>query len=96
MNSLFPIIFAGLLFVPLTWRSFAAASICKEVIEGRTTKEALFFIYFQGALFTGFPIYLANSVKINFPTGLVILALLATGLAHLYFGIKAGLKVMNK
>lgn len=88
MEVLGTLIFWGFIWVTLTWRCFAVASICKEVAEGKTTKDALLFQLLQGAIFLFAAIGILWSGR-NITRIIVAGSLFITGVWYFYSCVKA-------
>ncbi|MDF7822850.1 hypothetical protein P4B35_02395 [Pontiellaceae bacterium B12227] len=93
MNTIEPIIFYGSIWVVLTWRCFAVTSICKEVAEGKTTKDALLFQLFQVGIFIFATYTLLNPVPKDLPTFITAISLIITAVWYVYSISKAGLQI---
>ncbi len=81
------LIFWGFIWVTLTWRCFSVTSICKEVAEGKTTKDALLFQILQGGIF----LFAASSILWsgrNITRIIVSGSLFITGIWYFYSCVK--------
>ncbi len=88
-----PIIFYGSIWVVLTWRCFAVTSICNEVAEGKTTKDALFFQLFQVCIFIFGSYRLLSSGTKDIPTIITAISLIITSVWYIYSISKTGLQL---
>ena len=95
MDIIGPIIFYGSIWVVLTWRCFAVTSICTEVAEGKTTKDALLFQLLQTGIlfFLVFTLFRIGMKSIS--QFITAASLLITGIWYVYSIVKAGLQLRN-
>jgi len=96
MDNLGILIFWGFIWVVLTWRCFSVTSICKEVAEGKTTKDALSFQLIQAGIFMFVSIMLLKSETKELPTIITAISLILTSAWYLYSCAKAGLELKKK
>jgi len=93
MNIIEPLIFYGSIWVVLTWRCFAVTSICTEVAEGKTTKDALSFQLFQAGIMFFAAIMTLRIESKGIPQIITAISLLTTGIWYIYSIAKTGLKL---
>ena len=96
MDVIGTLIFFGSIWIVLTWRCFAVTSICKEVAEGKTTKDALSFQLFQVGIFIFGSITILRSETKNIPSIVTAVSLIFTSIWYLYSCVKAGLQLRKK
>jgi hypothetical protein len=89
------LIFWGFIWVALTWRCFAITSICKEVVEGKTTKNALSFQYIQAGICFVAAYFIYKSSQNNVPVVVTTISLVVTGSWCFYTCVKSSLQ-LNK
>lgn len=93
MEIIGTLIFYGSIWVVLTWRCFAVTSICKEVAEGKTTKDALFFQLFHVAILIFASYTLLNPLPKDIPTVITAASLIITLVWYIYSILQAGLQL---
>ena len=96
MDVIGTLIFWGFIWVALTWRCFAVTSICKEVAEGKTTKDTLFFQLLQVGIFIFTSITILRSGTKDIPAIVTAISLIFTSFWYLYSCAKAGLELRKK
>jgi hypothetical protein len=90
------LIFWGFIWVALVWRCFAVTSICKEVAEGKTTKDALSFQLIQVGIFIFVAYTLLSSGTKGIPSIVTVVSLIFTSIWYLYSCAKAELQLRKK
>ncbi|WP_372796453.1 hypothetical protein [Pontiella sp.] len=96
METIGVLIFYGSIWVALTWRCFAVTSICKEVAEGKTTKDALSFQLLQAGIFIFISLTILRFKTKSASEIISASALLITGIWYIYSISKAGLQLKKK
>ena len=93
MDVIGTLIFWGFAWVTLTWRCFAVTSICREVAEGKTTKDALLFQLLQAGILFFLVFILFRIGMKSIPQFITAVSLLITGIWYVYSIAKAGLQL---
>ena len=93
MDVIGTLIFWGFIWVALTWRCFAVTSICKEVAEGKTTKDALLFQLIQVGIFIFASYTLLSQGAKDIPTIITAISLIITAVWYIYSISKTGLQL---
>jgi len=93
MDEIGILIFWGFIWVALTWRCFAVTSICNEVAEGKTTKDALSFQLLQACIFFFVSITIFRFDEKSIPEIISATSLLITGIWYIYSIAKAGIRL---
>lgn len=87
------LIFWGFIWVTLTWRCFAVTSICREVSEGKTTKDALSFQLLQVGIFFLVAVTILRTGTKDILQIITATSLLFTGVWYIYSISKAELQL---
>ena len=93
MDTIGTLIFGGFIWVALVWRCFAVTSICKEVAENKTTKDALSFQLFQAGIIFFVASMILRAESKDIPQNVTAVSLLITGLWYIYSISKAVLQI---
>ena len=79
----------GWLWTLLLWRSIASYSIYKEVVEQKTTRDAILFVVFQGAIYLFVAYIYGKSIQFSVPEIVTEIMFISSGVANLIFGFKS-------
>jgi hypothetical protein len=96
MEILTAILCWGWLWTLLLWRAIASYSIYKEVLVGKTTRDAVFFILLQGGIYLVVAFVYGKAIKLNAGEIITEMMFIATGMSNLFFGIKSMAILRNK
>jgi tryptophan-rich sensory protein len=89
MDILAAIICWGWLWTILSWRAIAAYFIYKEVVSKKTTREAVFYLIIQGAVYVFVSTVFIRAAKLDITNAITMIMFIVTGIAHLFWGIKS-------